>query len=78
MSEPMSIIPTGDEYLDTLRAQVFQQPTDIGNFRERALALKLWVATLQQIGVNLEAYLPLEEVLAAHKFHAYQYTTDPS
>ena len=39
--------------------------------------LKLWVATLQQIGFDLHEYLPIEERLAAHSFHAYEYVTDP-
>jgi len=77
MSDEHTAIPCSDIYLDALRVDVIQHPTNAQNFRERAVALKLWAATLQQLGVNLKPYLAVEAIIAAHRFHVYGYVTDP-
>ena len=65
MASAQPLVPSGDSYLDDLRAAVAESKTTKENFQERAVALKIWAATLQQLGINLEPYVPIDDVLAA-------------
>jgi outer membrane protein assembly factor BamB len=76
MSDPR-LSPTGDSYLDALRLDVFQRATDLSNFRERTLILKLFAATLQQLGINLQRYLEVDAIIGSHRFHSYRYVSEP-
>ena len=60
-----NFIASGDEYFDALRAEVAQRPTDTTNFQERAVALKLWACTLQQLGADLKEFLEVDAVLSS-------------
>ncbi len=52
---------SGDLELDSIRQAVREKPTERDNFKLRALKMKLWVATLQQQGARLHAYVPIDD-----------------
>lgn len=53
--------PSGDAELDELRLQVQQTSTTHETFKLRAIKMKLWAVTLQQLGVRLDDYVdPLD------------------
>ncbi|BDC98749.1 PQQ-binding-like beta-propeller repeat protein [Persicobacter psychrovividus] len=56
-------IKSGDPELDAVRQEVVQAPTDRGNFKFRAIKMKLWAAMLQQQGVPLPEYVAVDNAL---------------
>jgi len=52
--------PSGDAELDELRLQVQQTSTTHETFKLRAIKMKLWAVTLQQLGVRLDDYVEVD------------------
>ena len=52
--------PSGDAELDELRLQVQQKSTTHETFKLRAIKMKLWAVTLQQLGVRLDDYVEVD------------------
>lgn len=52
---------TGNPEIDRLRREVKAAPTTAETLHLRGYMLKQWVCILQQIGMNVEAYLPVDQ-----------------
>ena len=55
--------PSGDGFIDTVRAAVATSPTGRGNYRERAIVMKTWACALQQQGLRVDALLEVDHSL---------------
>lgn len=55
--------PSGDSELDRIRAEVSEEATSRDTFKLRAIKMKLWSVTLQQLGVNLHDYVAIDKQL---------------
>ena len=55
--------PSGDGFIDTVRAAVAMTPTGRGDYRERAIVMKTWACALQQQGLGVDALLELDHSL---------------
>lgn len=58
-------IKSGDPELDSIRIAVTEYPSDSSNFELRALKMKLWAASLQQQGISLKEYVPIDDRMAS-------------
>ncbi len=52
--------------LDTLRQSVQEEATTKENYEIRILWLRLWVCTLQQLGMDLSPFLPVDNIFSKH------------
>lgn len=55
---------SGDAELDRIRQEVKNCPTTRETFKVRAIKMKLWAVTLQQLGVRLDDYVEIDERLS--------------
>ncbi|BDC98754.1 PQQ-binding-like beta-propeller repeat protein [Persicobacter psychrovividus] len=63
---PKNFIPSGNAELDQLRLQFRSVPTDLSNYNERGVMMKLWATSLQQQGADLgDGYVVVDDSLRA-------------
>jgi outer membrane protein assembly factor BamB len=60
-SSSSTLYPSGDAGIDQVRRELSADPTDAGNYRERALSLFLWLGALQQQGADTSPFFELDE-----------------
>lgn len=58
-------VPSGDQSIDRIRQEVLEEGTDGANYLERLAALTTWLHLLQRQGVDVSAYIPICDRLAA-------------
>jgi len=64
MAQMTAEYPSGDAELDRIRQEVKNCPTTRETFKVRAIKMKLWAVTLQQLGVRLDDYVEIDERLS--------------
>ena len=55
------MVPSGDDEIDRMRAEVVAEKTSEKNFRERHLLLYMWMGALQQQGADTRSFFELDK-----------------